>query len=166
MTTIAETLLPEFNEEMAATRKLLERVPESEAAWKPHEKSRNLGDLAAHVANIPRLMGVVIKREEMVAPDDSVRAPKFTTTAALLESFDKNVKEAREALGGVPDSRMTLPWTLKFGTQTIFSRPRSAVLRSFVMSHHIHHRGQLGVYLRMRDVPLPKAYGPTADESF
>lgn len=166
MTTIAETLLPEFNDEMAATRRLLERVPESQAAWKPHEKSRTLGDLAAHVANIPRLMGVVIKREEMVAPDDSVRAPKFTTTAALLESFDKNVKEAREALNGVPDSRMSLPWTLKFGTQTIFSRPRSAVLRSFVMSHHIHHRGQLGVYMRMQDVPLPKAYGPTADESF
>ena len=166
MTTIAETLLPEFNDEMAATRRLLERVPESQAAWKPHEKSRSLGDLAAHVANIPRLMGVVIKREEMVAPDDSVRAPKFTTTAALLESFDKNVKEAREALNGVPDSRMSLPWTLKFGAQTIFARPRSAVLRSFVMSHHIHHRGQLGVYMRMQDVPLPKAYGPTADESF
>lgn len=166
MTTFAETLLPEFDQEMAATRRLLERVPESQAAWKPHEKSRTLGDLASHVANIPRLMGVVIKRDELVAPDDSVKAPKFTTTAALIESFDKNIKEAREALKGVPDSLMAMPWTLKFGAKTIFTRARSAVLRSFVMSHHIHHRGQLGVYLRMQDVPLPIAYGPTADESF
>ena len=165
MTTIAETLLPEFDLEMAATRKLLERVPESKAAWKPHEKSRTLGDLATHVANIPALMSVVMKQDEMVA-GTTARPPKFSTTAALLEFFDQNVKTAREALTGVPDSKMGLPWTLKFGDKTVFSRPRSAVVRSFVMSHHIHHRGQLGVYMRMQDVALPSAYGPTADETF
>jgi len=164
MTTIAETLLPEFDQEMSATRKLLERVPEAKADWKPHEKSYTLGDLATHVANIPSLMNIVIKQDELVAPDQSQRPPKFTTTAALVEFFDKNVKIAREALTGVPDSRMAMPWSLKFGGKTIFSRPRSAVVRSFVMSHHIHHRGQLGVYLRMQDVPLPSMYGPTADE--
>jgi uncharacterized damage-inducible protein DinB len=166
MTTIAETLLPEFDQEMSATRKLLERVPESLADWKPHQKSRSLGDLATHVANIPAMMRVVIKQDELISPDPSVRPPKFTTTAALVEFFDKNVKIAREALTGVPDSRMALPWTLKFGDKTIFTRPRSAVVRSFVISHHIHHRGQLGVYLRLQDVALPSAYGPTADESF
>ncbi len=164
MTTIAETLLPEFDQEMSATRKLLERVPEAKADWKPHEKSYTLGDLATHVANIPSLMNIVIKQDELVTPDQSQRPPKFTTTAALVEFFDKNVKIAREALTGVPDSRMAMPWSLKFGGKTIFSRPRSAVVRSFVMSHHIHHRGQLGVYLRMQDVPLPSMYGPTADE--
>ena len=164
MTTIAETLLPEFDQEMSATRKLLERVPEAKADWKPHEKSYTLGDLATHVANIPSYMNIVIKQDELVAPDQSQRPPKFTTTAALVEFFDKNVKIAREALTGVPDSRMAMPWSLKFGGKTIFSRPRSAVVRSFVMSHHIHHRGQLGVYLRMQDVPLPSMYGPTADE--
>lgn len=165
MTTVAETLLPEFDLEMAATRKLLERLPEAKADWKPHEKSRTLGDLATHVANIPSLMNVVIKQDEMVA-GTTPRPPKFTTTSALLEFFDQNVKAAREALTGVPDSKMALPWTLKFGDKTVFSRPRSAVLRSFVMSHHIHHRGQLGVYMRMQNVALPSAYGPTADESF
>lgn len=164
MTTVAETLLPEFDQEMSATRKLLERVPESKAGWKPHEKSRTLGDLATHVANIPALMTIVIKQDEMVAGTTN-RPPKFTTTAALMEFFDQNVKTAREALTGVPDSRMALPWTLKFGDRTVFSRPRSAVVRSFVMSHHIHHRGQLGVYLRMQDVALPSMYGPTADET-
>lgn len=165
MTTVAETLLPEFDMEMAATRKLLERVPELKAGWKPHEKSRTLGDLATHVANIPSLMSVVIQQDEMVAGTTN-RPPKFSTTAALLEFFDQNVNAAREALTGVPDSKMALPWTLKFGDKTIFSRPRSAVLRSFVMSHHIHHRGQLGVYMRMQNVALPSAYGPTADEAF
>lgn len=164
MTTIAETLLPEFDMEMAATRKLLERVPESKADWKPHQKSRSLGELATHIANIPSMMSVVIRQDEMAAGTTN-RPPKFTTTAALLEFFDQNVKAGREALTGVPDSKMALPWTLKFGDKTIFSRPRSAVLRSFVMSHHIHHRGQLGVYMRMQDVALPSAYGPTADEA-
>ena len=166
MTTIAETLLPEFDQEMKATRRLLERVPESKGDWKPHEKSSALGSLAQHVANIPMLMDIVMKRDELVAPDPTTRAPKFTTTAALVEFFDKNVKLAREALTGVPDSRMAMPWTLKFGDKTIFTRPRSAVVRSFVMSHHIHHRAQLGVYLRMHDVALPSMYGPTADEQF
>ena len=164
--TLAESLLPEFDQEMSATRKLLERVPESKADWKPHEKSRSLGELATHVANIPAMMRVVIKQDELMSPDASLRPPKFTTTAALVEFFDKNVKIAREALTGVPDSRMALPWTLKFGDRTIFTRPRSAVVRSFVISHHIHHRGQLGVYLRLQDVALPSAYGPTADELF
>ncbi len=129
MTTIAETLLPEFDQEMSATRKLLERVPEAKADWKPHEKSYTLGDLATHVANIPSLMNIVIKQDELVAPDQSQRPPKFTTTAALVEFFDKNVKIAREALTGVPDSRMAMPWSLKFGGKTIFSRPvpRSSV---------------------------------------
>lgn len=165
MTTIAETLIPELDMEMAATRKMLARVPESKADWKPHEKSRTLGDLATHVANIPSLMGIVIRQDEMVAGTTN-RPPKFTTTAALLDFFDQNVKAAREALTGVPDSKMALPWTLKFGDRTVFSRPRSAVLRSFVMSHHIHHRAQLGVYMRLQDVALPSVYGPTADESF
>ena len=164
MTTIAESLLSEFDQEMAATRRVLERVPESKADWKPHEKSSALGDLATHVANIPAYLGLVIKKEEADGATDIPRPPKFSTTAALLELFDKNVKAAREAVTGVPDSRMALPWTLKRGSQTIFSRPRGTVLRSFVMSHHIHHRAQLGVYLRMQDVPLPSIYGPTADE--
>lgn len=166
MTTIAETLLPEFDQEMSVTRKLLERVPESQAEWKPHEKSTALGALATHVANIPAMMDLVMRNDEFIAGDPSRRPPKFTTTAALVEFFDKNVKLAREALTGVPDSRMALPWTLKFGDKTIFTRPRSAVVRSFVMSHHIHHRAQLGVYLRMHDVPLPIMYGQTADERF
>jgi uncharacterized damage-inducible protein DinB len=164
MTTIAETLLPEFEAEMATTRKLLERIPEDKAAWKPHEKSSTLGDLATHVANIPIWMDIAIKNDEFDGAANFPRPPKFTTTASLLEFFDRNVQSARAALVGTPDSRMALPWSLKRGTTTMFSRPRAAVLRSFIFSHHIHHRGQLSVYLRMQNVPLPNMYGPTADE--
>jgi uncharacterized damage-inducible protein DinB len=160
---IADALLPEFDHEMTVTRKLLERVPESQFDWKPHEKSMTLGELAQHVATIPRLGIVTLSQNDFDVSSDQ-RPPQATTRAELLAMFDGHVRNARAALAGKGDGEMTAPWALKRGASVVFSMPKAAVWRSFVMSHLIHHRAQLGVYLRMHDVPLPSVYGPSADE--
>lgn len=164
---ISESLLPEFDHEMQTTRAVLERVPEAEAGWRPHPKSMTLGQLASHMANIVRWGGATFEREglDVASADAALFAPpKFETTAGLIEVFDANVALARAALSAAPDEGMGVVWTLRNGAQTILSMPRAATYRSFVMSHLIHHRGQLSVYLRLRDVPLPPIYGPTADQ--
>ena len=160
---IADALLPEFDHEMTVTRKLLERVPEGQFDWKPHEKSMTLGQLAQHVATIPRGGSVTLSQHEFDLASNPP-PPQATTRAELLALFDGHVRDARAALVGKGDGEMTAPWALKRGTSVVFSMPRTAVWRSFVMSHLIHHRAQLGVYLRMHDVPLPSVYGPSADE--
>jgi len=161
---IAQTLLPEFDIEMANTRNALALVPEQHAAWKPHAKSYSLGDLAAHIATLPHWASMTIRESsfDLAAPQDG-SGREFTTTARLLERFDEVVGKARPALQAASDEQLMGPWTLKHGAHEIFTMPRLAVLRSFVMNHLIHHRGQLTVYLRLKDVPLPQIYGPTAD---
>lgn len=164
---IAQTLLPEFDHEMRTTRAVLLRVPEGDADWRPHAKSMTMGQLASHVANIVRWGGATFEREELdlESADAALFAPpKFETTEKLVELFDANVAQARAALASAPDGAMGTVWTLRSGARTILAMPRAASYRSFVMSHLIHHRGQLSVYLRLRDVPLPPIYGPTADE--
>ena len=166
---IAQMLLPEFDNEMRTTRALLERVPEKEGAWKPHDKSRALGELAAHVANLPGLLPMVVTRTEFDPFDPENRAAMafhFTTTEALLQRFDANISAARAALAGATDEEMGTTFTFKPGGKTIFALPRIAAVRTLIMNHLIHHRGQLSVYLRERDVPLPSIYGPTADAPF
>lgn len=160
---IADALLPEFDHEMTVTRKLLERVPEGQFDWKPHQKSMSLGQLAQHVATIPR-WGTVTLSQGGFDLAGGEQPPPATTRADLLAMFDSHVRDARAALAGKGDGEMMAPWTLKRANHVIFSMPRTAVWRSFVMSHLIHHRAQLGVYLRMHDVPLPSVYGPSADE--
>jgi len=161
---IADALLPEYDHEMATTRKLLERVPEDRLDWKPHPKSSSLGQLAQHVATIPLWGAMTVDQSELdlaaTQPNEPVR-----TRAALLALFDANAAGTRAALAGRSDAEMMAPWALKRAGQTIFSMPKAAVWRSFVMSHLIHHRGQLSVYLRMNDLPLPSIYGPSADEA-
>lgn len=163
---IADTLLPEFDHEMASTRRMLEVVPAADAAWKPHLRSTALGELAAHIATLPLWGRLTIERTELdlgISENAALAGAPFTTTPALLERFDRNVREARAALAGASDADMGVVWTLKNAGSTILAMPRAAVLRAFVMSHMIHHRAQLSVYLRLRDVPLPSMYGPTAD---
>ena len=160
---IADSLLPEFDHEMTVTRKMLERVPDAHLAWKPLQKSMSLGQLAQHVATIPRWGDVTMSRTEFDLGSEPPPAP-MASRAEMLSAFDRHVAAARAALLGKGDGEMTAPWTLKRSGTTIFSMPRTAVWRSFVMSHLIHHRAQLGVYLRMHDVPLPSVYGPSADE--
>ena len=158
---IAEGILPEFDQEMATTRKLLERVPSDKGPWKPHPKSFPLGHLAQLVATMPGWLTQMLRDTEInlaTSPGYS-----FETTEALLGEFDRHVWDAREALIAARDADFTVLWSLKKGDQVLFTSPRGAVVRSH-MNHLIHHRGQLSVYLRLNDVPLPSIYGPTADE--
>ena len=163
---IAESILPEFDREAATTRVLLERVPEAQAAWKPHVKSMSLGQLAMHIANLPRWTSIALERTDFDTnpPDGSpMTGPGFESAATLLRSYDANVSAARALLARTTDGEFMVQWTLKSGGKSLFSMPRIAVLRSFVLNHAVHHRGQLSVYLRLLDVPIPNIYGPSAD---
>lgn len=167
---IAQSILPEFDHETGNTRKVLDRVPEAHVAWKPHAKSYSLGDLALHIANIPTWTAVTLLQSELdMAPPQAGAAPPkrvWESRAVLLKTFDENVASARGVIAETNDVEMMKPWTFKMGGQVRFTQPKVAVLRSFVLSHSIHHRAQLTVYLRLKDVPLPFIYGPTADEGF
>ena len=164
---IRDSLLPEFDHEMATTRRLLERLPEAEFGWKPHEKSMTLGQLAGHIANLgfwcsTTLETTVLDLDTVGLPAVNPREP--VSRAALLQEFDSKVATARSRLAACTDGEMLAAWTLKKGDQEIFTLPRISAIRSFVMNHLIHHRGQLSVYLRLKNVPVPPIYGPTADE--
>jgi uncharacterized damage-inducible protein DinB len=165
---IADAALPEFDQEMANTRKLLERVPAAHTGWKPHAKSWAMGDLALHLANLPMWTTVTLKQTELdLNPPGGpgFTPPVFTNMTDALKMFDENVTTARAAIAGASDADFMVPWTLKNGGKAVFSLPRVVVFRSFVMNHMIHHRGQLTVYLRLKDVPLPSIYGPSADDT-
>jgi uncharacterized damage-inducible protein DinB len=159
---MVDALLPEFDHEMTVTRKLLERVPEGKNDWKPHPKSTALGALAQHIATIPMWGTMTLTLSELDPGDQKLAEMK--TRAELLAFFDDNVKTARGHLAGKSDAELMAPWSLKRGTHTIFTMPKATVWRSIVMNHHVHHRAQLSVYLRMNDVPIPSMYGPSADE--
>ena len=163
---IGESMLAEFDMEMSNTRKTLERVPDDNFSWKPHEKSFPMGALATHLANLPSWTNVTIDLDEfdMAPGGEKMTTPECHSQAELLEVFDGNVAKARAALAGISDEQIFQPWSLLVTGEKIFSMPRIAVLRSFVMNHVIHHRAQLGVYLRLNDIPVPSIYGPSADE--
>jgi uncharacterized damage-inducible protein DinB len=163
---IAESILPEFDHETATTRALLERVPDDKAEWKPHHKSMSLGQLSMHIANLPRWAFYTLERTEFdTNPPDGVRAtsPAYESASKLLQVYDANVAATRALLARTTDGEFMVQWTLKNGGKSMFSMPRIAVFRSFVLNHAVHHRGQLSVYLRLLDVPIPSIYGPTAD---
>ena len=164
---ISEAFLPEFDQEMAGTRKELERVPEDKFDWKPHEKSGTMAWLAGHLANIPTWAAMAIGQDSLdVMPGGKPPAPPAGPTGVeeLLETFDKNVREARAAIAGAGDRKMMENWSLLRNGQNVMTMPRMAVVRGFVLNHMIHHRAQLGVYLRLNDIPVPAIYGPSADE--
>src|SRR5438093_8691461 len=153
--TIAESLLPEFDHEMATTRKLLERVPSEKGAWKPHPKSFALGHLAQLVARMPGWVALTMRQTAL----DLGGAPPYSQekTETLLAEFDRCVKDAREALQQAKDEDFAVPWSLKMGERVLMTMPRMAVMRQNI-NHLSHHRGQLTVYLRLLDVPLPSIY--------
>jgi len=165
---IGKNLLPEFDHEMATTRKVLERVPDDKLAWKPHEKSMSLGRLALHLAEIPHWAAEVLKSAEfdIMPPGAPPYQPKEARSRQeILAEFDKNAAEARAAIAGASDAEFAGNWSLLAGGRNIFTQPRAGVVRGMVMSHLIHHRGQLTVYYRLNGVPVPSIYGPSADES-
>jgi len=159
--TITETLLPEFDQEMASTRRLLERVPTDKGKWKPHQKSFPLGHLAQLVAMMPGWITNAVLETELNL--GAYSGYTYEKTEDLLKVFDKNVKEARKAIASSKDADYTVPWSLKHGDRVIFTQSRGAIVRQTI-SHLVHHHGQLTVYLRLVDVPIPSIYGPTADE--
>ena len=164
---MSDALLPEFDQEMANTRKTLERVPEDKFGWKPHEKSFAMGHLASHIATLPSWSVMAVNQDSIdIAPvgEPPRKGPEAKTPEELLSMFDSNVAAARAAIAGASDEQLFKPWTLLSGGKTVLTMPKIAVLRSFVMSHSIHHRAQLGVYLRLNDIPVPSIYGPSADE--
>ena len=164
---ISAALLPEFDHEMATTRKTLERVPEDKFDWAPHQKSMKLGQLASHIADMPSWGTAGLKQDSLdLAPVGGAPYQPFqaSSRAQVLERFDKNVAGARAAIADTADAEYMKPWSLLRSGQTLMTLPKVAVVRSFMINHIIHHRGQLSVYLRLNDVPVPSIYGPSADE--
>lgn len=163
---LTDALLPEFDQELSTTRTLLAAVPEARTSFRPHPKSWTLGELSLHLAHLLTWLPSTLTLTELdLDPPGgpSFVPPKFESAAATLRMFDTNAKAARAALASASDADLQVPWTLKKHGQALFTLPRAACVRSFVLNHLIHHRGQLTVYLRLVDVPLPPVYGPTAD---
>ena len=156
-----ESLMAELLHEAPTTRRMLERVPEDRLAWRPHEKSRTLGETAAHIAHLPGLFIATIGREGF---DRFEYEAPAATVAEIIETFDRNVAAGAEALKAQTDESLAGAWRYTYGERVVFELPRVAVVRALGLNHLIHHRGQLSVYLRLLDVPLPSVYGPTADE--
>jgi len=165
---VAESILPEFDHESANTRKVLERVPEDKFDWKAHPKSNTIGWVAAHLVEIPGWVAGTLEQDswDLNPPGgEPYRTPTLTSRKQILEMFDKNVAEAKRALAAAKDPDFFKNWSLLSGGQAVFTMPRVAVIRSFVLNHMIHHRAHLCVYLRLNDVPVPALYGPSGDES-
>jgi uncharacterized damage-inducible protein DinB len=160
---IAETLLPEFDQEMATTRRLLERVPDDKSAWKPHPKSFSIGHLAQLLSWMPGWITTTLTSDSL----DLSTGTGYSTEkiATLLDLFDKNVREARAALAATSDDDFAKPWSLKMGERVLMTMPRGTTTRQHI-NHLVHHRGQMSVYLRLLDIPVPSIYGPTADEGW
>ena len=161
---MVEGMLQELEQEAQTTRRVLERVPEAHLTWRPHPKSMSLGQLALHIASVP---GAVAEMAALPGLDSapSFEHPPAPTAAELVPTLAESVARARAAIGGMSDQQAMETWTLKDGDRVILAMPRAAVLRSIMLNHWYHHRGQLSVYLRELNVPVPSIYGPSADEN-
>jgi uncharacterized damage-inducible protein DinB len=166
--TTSQLLLEDFDTEMAGTRKLLERIPEDKPDYKPHDKSMACGRLAMHVAHLPTFAKYILTEPGMDMANSTLPHPDLTfrTRAAMLAEFDAAAAEARKALAAASDADLAAKWKFSFGEHVILDEPRSKTYRLMFFNHLIHHRAQLGVYLRLNDLPVPGLYGPSADEPF
>lgn len=162
---IRDALLPEFDHETATTRRLIERIPDNKLSFKPHPKSMDMATLATHLCEMTGWAVDTIEKDSFdLAASDPAARKIAASRAELLERFDKAVANARAALASAEDGPLMQPWSLKSGEKVFFTMPKVVVLRSFVFNHCVHHRGQLSVYLRLNDIPVPAMYGPSADE--
>ncbi len=159
----SQTLLPEFDEEMKNTRKLLECVPDGKFDYQPHSKSMTLGRLAGHVAEMPGWVKFTLD-QEVLDLTPGTQPNIATSRAELLRAFDQNVAEARARISAATDAEWQKTWELRVAGKPVMSMPRAVVMRSMILNHVIHHRAQLGVYLRLNDVAIPGMYGPSGDE--
>jgi len=164
---IAASILPEFDQEMAGTRKTLERIPDDKLNWKAHPKFNTIGWVAAHLAEMPGWVKGVLTQDVMdINPVDGepYRSPTATSRQQILDIFDKNVAEARQAISATGDAEFMKQWSLLSAGQPLFTMPRIAVVRAFVLNHSIHHRAFLCVYLRLNEIPVPGLYGPSGED--
>jgi uncharacterized damage-inducible protein DinB len=162
--TIGSVLAAELTHEAGTTRTIIERLPDDKFGWKPHEKSMTLGRLAGHIIEMVGWTGSTLTQDGIDFATMNYEPRVYTTTAEMLEDFDKNVADALSVLSSVDDAEMFKSWSMRNGETLYFEMPKAAVMRSFVMNHIIHHRGQLAVYIRLLDIPVPSIYGPSADE--
>jgi uncharacterized damage-inducible protein DinB len=162
---LSQSIIPELKQEGAQTKKILEKVPFDQWQWKPHQKSMALGRLASHVAELPKWITMCINTDELDFSKRGYKANVFESREQLLQHLDQNVQEALATLEKTTDAQLLENWTLRNGEHVIFTMPKIAVIRSMAMNHMIHHRGQLSVFLRLMDIPVPGMYGPSADES-
>jgi uncharacterized damage-inducible protein DinB len=161
---LIDGMLQELEQEARTTRRVLKRVSDSWLEWRPHEKARTLGQLALHVATVPGAIAELASRSPVQAPQFGAD-PNPTSAAELLPALDRSIAQAKKALGGMDDGTLTATWRLMRGEQELLAVPRMAFLRSVMLNHWYHHRGQLTVYLRELNVPIPSIYGPSADEN-
>jgi uncharacterized damage-inducible protein DinB len=163
--TVKDWLVPEFDHEIALTRQVLERTPESHFAWKPHARSFSMGELATHLSTLLRWGLSILEHDAYdVAAEPGAPPAAAPTQAAMLEAVDRQAGAVRRALADRADGELQAPWSLRRGDHVLMTMPRFSAMRRFVLNHLVHHRGQMTVYLRLQDVPLPPIYGPTADE--
>jgi uncharacterized damage-inducible protein DinB len=160
---IAQTLIAELEQEAQATRRVLERVPQAHLAWKPHPKSLSLGQLALHVATVPGQVAELLVPDWMEAPQ--FVHPEASSAAELAPALEASVASARRHLGGLSDAAMGATWRVMKGDRELMAMPRAAFARAIMLNHWYHHRGQLLVYLRLLNLPVPSVYGPSADET-
>ena len=160
-----DELIAEFEREAKTTRRFLERLTDDKFEWRPHAKSFTAGALASHITDMLQFVELISGTDEFDFDPATYKPYQATSVADLLKTFDENVAKGKLALAGLSDERLENLWNLKIKGRSFFEKPRTEVFRDFALSHQIHHRGQLSVYLRLLDIPVPSAYGPTADEN-
>jgi len=162
---LIDGMLQELERETLTTRRVLERVPSERLSWRPHPKARTLGELAVHIATVPAAVAELVALESPVQIPDFADPPTPTSASELVPALDRSIAKAKTVLGGMDDGMLLATWRLMRGERELVSLPRVAFLRSVMLNHWYHHRGQLTVYLRELDVPIPSIYGPSADEN-
>ena len=165
MGTLTDPMLNEFRQEVATTKRVLERVPEQTLSWKPHAKSMTLGQLASHIASVPGNVARILQQDSFDVSQGNFVPPQPRSMQEVLTAFEQSISDAEQCLQSMTDDRASANWRLLRGERELMSLPRVGFARSIMMNHWYHHRGQLSVYLRLLDIPLPVIYGPSADEN-
>lgn len=165
MIPMCQAMLGEIEQEAATTRRVLERVPEDKLSWRPHKKSMTIGQLALHIASVPGGIAKISQSDEFDASQANFGSKQPESMGEVFAAHDESIRAAEDCLRSMTEERAKATWRLKVGPRDVFAVPRASLLRSIMLNHWYHHRGQLSVYLRLLDVPLPSIYGPSADEN-
>jgi uncharacterized damage-inducible protein DinB len=165
MIPMCQAMLGEVQQEAATTRRVLERIPDNKLAWRPHQKSMTLGQLALHLAQVPGGIAKISRADEFDASTATFGAKQPESVGEIFAAHDESIRAAEDCLKSMTQEKANATWRLKMGPKEVLAMPRAGLLRSIMLNHWYHHRGQLSVYLRLLDAPLPSIYGPSADEN-